>query len=211
MSKQYLDRDGLQIVANKTEKKFRYDAMPPAGSSFEGKIIQYVGTTTPNYKQGFFYTSVEDSGNWSWEVVNVSEGLEHWIGTQAEYEAQKENIPDGAIIALTDEIDTTYDYGRYSTDEVVTGQRWVDNKPIYRKVFTGLSLTLTTSWTQVPSIDTSEIDNIIHSDGITTGGAAITVDASPRASYPDYYLSLEAPLSPAPLGILILEYTKTTD
>ena len=58
----------------------------------------------------------------------------HWIGTQAEYDSQKANIPNGAIVALTDEEDTTYDHGKYSTVETVTGQRWIDGKPIYRKV-----------------------------------------------------------------------------
>ena len=60
---------------------------------------------------------------------------EHWIGTQAEYEAQKTNIPAGTIVALTDDEDTTYEHGKYATVETVTGKRWIDGKPIYRKVF----------------------------------------------------------------------------
>jgi len=70
------------------------------------------------------------------QLIKSSEQV-HWIGTQAEYEAQKANIPDGAIIALTDEEDTTYEHGKYATVETVTGKRWIDGKPIYRKVFTG--------------------------------------------------------------------------
>lgn len=62
---------------------------------------------------------------------------EHWIGTQAEYNAQAANIPAGTIVALTDDEDTDYDHGKYALVETVTGKRWYNGKPIYRKVFIG--------------------------------------------------------------------------
>ena len=71
----------------------------------------------------------------------IKRGLqEHWIGTMAEYEAQKANIPAGTIVALTDDEDTEYDHGKYSTVETVTGQRWINGKPIYRKVIPWTSI-----------------------------------------------------------------------
>lgn len=88
----------------------------------------------------------------------------HWIGTQAEYDAQKSNIPAGAIVALTDEEDTTYDHGKFSTVETVTGMRWVDGKPIYRKVITGnlgsvTSSAYTSVWVKL-GVEVNEIIDI---------------------------------------------------
>ena len=97
----------------------------------------------------------------------------------------------------------------YSTSEVKTNDTWIDGKPIYRKVVSGLNMTLTTAW-QASTIDSSVIDNIIYAKGITGGGAVFTVNASPRA-LGDGHVALESALSPNVLAMLILEYTKTTD
>lgn len=61
----------------------------------------------------------------------------HWTGTHAEYEVQKDNIPAYAILHFTDDYDDRVQVGIYSTEETKTGELWIDNKPIYRKVLTG--------------------------------------------------------------------------
>ena len=49
----------------------------------------------------------------------------------------------------------------YSTTEQKTGQKWIDGKDIYCRVFTGLSITTNTSW-QDTGIDISNVDTIIN-------------------------------------------------
>ena len=61
----------------------------------------------------------------------------HWTGTHAEYEAVKDTIPAYAILHFTDDYDENVQVGIYSTEETKTGELWIDNKPIYRKVLTG--------------------------------------------------------------------------
>ena len=48
--------------------------LPAASASEEGKIYQFVGTTTASYTNGYFYKCVSDGGNpatYSWTQVNV--------------------------------------------------------------------------------------------------------------------------------------------
>lgn len=48
--------------------------MPTANAYNLGQIIQYTGTTTSDYTNGFFYKCTESSGAYSWETVNVQSG-----------------------------------------------------------------------------------------------------------------------------------------
>ena len=119
------------------------ETLPTASASEVGNIYEFVGTTTANYINGRFYRCVSDGAStptYTWEEVDLGDGTPHWSGTRAEYEAQKDSIPEGAYVALTDDIDSTYESGDYSLNEVNTGKRWIDGKPIYRKVFTDIPL-----------------------------------------------------------------------
>lgn len=52
---------------------FRYSTMPTAGSSLEGKIVQYIGDSDGTYQQGSFYectASTETSGAYVWAKVS---------------------------------------------------------------------------------------------------------------------------------------------
>jgi hypothetical protein len=53
----------------------RVATMPTAGADYVGDIVQYVGTTTASYTNGYFYKCVEDSSTnpstYSWEQANV--------------------------------------------------------------------------------------------------------------------------------------------
>ena len=55
----------------------QYETMPTAASAIEGKIVQYIGTTTttaPIYTNGYFYKCVESSetaGTYLWEEIDV--------------------------------------------------------------------------------------------------------------------------------------------
>jgi len=89
---------------------------------------------------------------------------EHWIGTQAEYNAQAANIPAGTIVALTDDEDTDYDHGKYALVETVTGKRWIDGKPIYRKVFV-VTNSATTAHSESIPLGFTDIDTVVSLTG----------------------------------------------
>lgn len=44
----------------------QYDTMPTPSSSNEGQILQYIGTTTSNYTNGYFYECINDGGTYKW-------------------------------------------------------------------------------------------------------------------------------------------------
>lgn len=50
----------------------KFDTMPTADSSMEGKVVQYIGTTDSTYTKGYFYECVYDSGttSYSWEAIS---------------------------------------------------------------------------------------------------------------------------------------------
>lgn len=157
----------------------------------------------------------------------------HWIGTQAEYDSQKANIPNGAIVALTDEEDTTYDHGKFSTNETVTGQRWIDGKPIYRKVFV-ITNSATTAHSESIPLGFTDIDTVVlltgnmiskgSNQGITrslpfcyygtldwTVGLTV-IDNTASSEKNTVYIQVGASAAAtADKYIVTLEYTKTTD
>ncbi len=55
----------------------QYSTMPAVTSTDAGKIVQFVGTTTSTYTNGYFYKCVEDSenpGTYKWDAVSVQAG-----------------------------------------------------------------------------------------------------------------------------------------
>ena len=84
------------FVGGSVNKEIQYDSMPIASSTNLGQIVQYVGTTTATYTNGYFYKCTEVSGIYGWTRVNVqpynepgvipvdpidTEGLNIWIET----------------------------------------------------------------------------------------------------------------------------------
>ena len=51
----------------------QYDTMPPASSTNEGQILQYIGTTTSNYTNGYFYQCINDGGVYKWVEKSVQD------------------------------------------------------------------------------------------------------------------------------------------
>lgn len=47
----------------------QFSAMPTASADYLGRVIQYVGITTTNYKSGYFYKCVLNGSTYSWETV----------------------------------------------------------------------------------------------------------------------------------------------
>ncbi len=51
----------------------QYDTMPTPSSSNEGQILQYIGTTTSNYTNGYFYECINDGGVYKWVEKSVQD------------------------------------------------------------------------------------------------------------------------------------------
>lgn len=86
MPKQFLDEEGLAIVATKVNEKLKVvDAMPSTPTS--GQVVLYVGATTTNYTQGGIYLY---SGT-AWVLISTADVdltpyKKIFTGTKAEWE-----------------------------------------------------------------------------------------------------------------------------
>lgn len=135
-----------------------------------------------------------------------------WTGTQAEYEAQASQIADDTVVLITDDEEHTQAFDIYSTDEHVVG-KWIDGKPLYRKVIkitSDINLTADT-WVST-GISAPNIDRIIRTDLVNQSPANVIVSSAIQNSM----WSLNSPRTIQVTGAstdwrLILEYTKTTD
>lgn len=101
--------------------------------------------------------------------------------------------------------DIVVDKNTYATNETIVG-KWIDGKPIYRKVFTSLT-TITTGWSNL--VDKGDVETITHADyaistsGVRNGFMQVRV-------YEDYVQVSTSAQNSGVVGIY-LEYTKTTD
>lgn len=51
----------------------QYDTMPTPSASNEGQILQYIGTTTLSYTNGYFYQCINDGGVYKWIEKSVQD------------------------------------------------------------------------------------------------------------------------------------------
>ena len=96
----------------------------------------------------------------------------------------------------------------YSTTEEKTGGTWIDGKPIYRKVFTGLEFGETTNAYTTTGASLPDADKLINAYSIANDGAIITHFIGYVLSYGVIYYWTETPW--VNQNYLIVEYTKTT-
>ena len=82
--------NSVELDGNKTSSDLelqdvmQFSTMPTASASNLGKIVQYTGTTGNTYTNGYFYECVSDGENtptYSWEQVNVQDGVSYTAGT----------------------------------------------------------------------------------------------------------------------------------
>lgn len=138
-----------------------------------------------------------------------------WTGTQAEYEAQASQIADDTVVLITDDEERTQAFEIYSTDEQVIGT-WIDGKPLYRCVLTGLSISMpsTSSWSSVFA-ETLNINDIIHCDFYDASNVVNTIKLNiEQVQVLNGGIRFEnstSILSGRTITRAILEYTKTTD
>lgn len=98
----------------------------------------------------------------------------------------------------------------YSTSEVNTGKKWIDGKPIYRKVtvFSSLLTVQSNTWTTT-EVSNSGIETIINISGINEYGANFPIAGTRDQG--DYIKILSYRNHDITVETLILEYTKTTN
>lgn len=99
----------------------------------------------------------------------------------------------------------------YSTTETLTGGKWIDGKPIYRKTWTGLDYNYTAhSWVTIPNVTINNLDKIVGGFSIRSSDGAYLSGMGFRKTGTNavQYLNSEGFSA---TDILILEYTKTTD
>lgn len=157
----------------------------------------------------------------------------HWTGTHAEYEAQKDNIPAYAILHFTDDYDENVQVGVYSTEETKTGEIWIDNRPIYRKVFVVTNTLAVAGTLNIPTGVIGGIDRVVNLYGTSisrTTHANVGVqrilpfghygsnpdawacNMSYRKTNNDFILQEGASISDETASYTFtVEYTKTTD
>ena len=129
-------------------------------------------------------------------------------------------VQDGNMHAVTS--NAVADGLSYSIDEVKTGGKWIDGKPIYRKVINFGALPNAT--TKVVSFDNINADTFVNIEGIVmdNSGSVITI---PYASVSDSTWSIAIFINSSSVSIstgtvdrseytkcyVTIEYTKTTD
>ena len=143
-------------------------------------------------------------------------GTELPIGTEVDYDGS--TVPSGWV-----EIDD------YSTSEVNTGKKWIDGKPIYRKVLTGTTTTVDTAINIPHGISNYEYIMIDNKSFVkSTSGSntfILPINCPPNTSSDYNKRPVRAYVSNNNISIyiggyngyssydyaIILEYTKTTD
>lgn len=135
------------------------------------------------------------------------------IGTIVEY--------DGTIVPTNWE-----KVNDYSTEEVKTGETWIDGKPIYRKIFVGNWISNTLAWTNLVKGNISNCDTVISIKGLIKNPRSGDNIPIPSYENTNYFANIMYNQSDDYIKcflngwtynafkmtyIIVLEYTKTTD
>lgn len=218
----FVDKNALNRIIIKTERIFRFATMPAASAEYVTNLVQYIGTSNVNYTNGFFYRSILNGTDYEWRQVNIqpNDDIPHWSGTKAQYNADPSAVPVGTYITFIDDADTNYESGIYSTDEVRTGKKWLNGKPIYRKCF--YAANISAAGPVLFGSITQDLEDITLSTGTWNDGAASpmvipmgveynSVSASPRVDIANGNLFLDKTAGTLTRVNVTLEYTKSTD
>lgn len=209
----YLDISGVRKIASLTERMFRFKVMPDAAARWEGKLIQYIGPTNATYHRGYFYTCVDNAGTYEWQRTDTQPNgdIVLWDGTHAQYEVEKDGIPEGAYLNFTDDYDSNVEVGVYSTRETKTGELFLD-KPVYRKVFlftTPVTLTANTWGTLTTGMTELNVKKLVKAvplsprNGSCVVNDLVQINGDALQLYPTGY--------GITIDCITIEYTKVTD
>ena len=147
------------------------------------------------------------------QLNEMPTNVEKIYPTKADAEAALANgdIADGEFVSTVDTVADTGDkfnksYLSYSTEETLTGGTWIDGKPIYRKVLTGLHYSLTGASWNATNIDMTGIETLVNIIPFNTGRAQTGFYTSIMNNKLQVYVTSNADWGWN--GPLVLEYTK---
>ena len=61
----------ISLINSNKQKIMQFDTLPIASASNVDDIVQYTGTSNPNYINGYFYKCVLDGSSYKWENIEV--------------------------------------------------------------------------------------------------------------------------------------------
>ena len=158
------------------------------------------------------------------ELITLANGTRMWIGTKTAHDlaVQQGTMPNNCMVCITDDA-AGEEAWEYSTSETNTGKKWIDGKPIYRKVVECGALPDSTT-KRIPT-GVSNLETLIDIKGTAySSDAAIplpfidlaNISSQIRIYYESSTLSVALSTSrdyaqAYPSVIAIIEYTKNTD
>ena len=222
----YVSNTVLQTSLSEKEDKFKYSSMPTANEDYLNKIVQYIGTTTQDYTNGYFYKCVSDGEStptYSWTQTNVQSGGNSDAVTISYQDfkqlsqAEKDNgntyfIHDANLVSNFTVMGNRFDKANiYDTTERMIG-RWIDGKPIWQK--TWINVTIGTTLL-------TDVDTIVSVEGMNLESNNQWYNVNGNSQYTGTYSELISgtlkiknvgnSYSGVAIEHVTIQYTKTTD
>lgn len=160
----------------------------PTSTSFKNLDLMEVSQVDENSLSG--YTSVKKTMNQIGDKLNNS--IEYAIDL---------NTTDKKIIGAINEVKGKSDY--FESEKAIGV--WIDDKVIYRRVVTGLSLSTTADTWLETNIDASNISAFIKGRLLDSSGQSFICSLG----FSNSKVAINMPIARNNLSTLILEYTKT--
>ena len=154
----------------KTGDDIQVSTIPTAAADLEGKIVQFIGTTTGSYTNGYFYKCVEGSTSGTYEWVNIdimdsgdTNVQSNWNQTDDSADDYIKNKPTLGTAAALDVPAT----GNASSSEVVKGNdsRLSDSRTPTAHTHTKSEIT------DFPTLGTAAVKN--STNAVTSGSTAL--------------------------------------
>ena len=188
-----------------------------------GGLVVTAATYSVNFIKSYYtYSCLGCStgygNNYSSQVFGFYDS-KHLALTWENYSGWAHNVSHITVTGIRDKVsDAEKNFNKYSTTEEVIGT-WVDGKPIYRKCF---NYTATTGEVIVADLSSLNIDTVCHMYGNFKDGNALiesipfylhsAYTVTPFYKLADKSLRLTVNISNlSGTGVVIIEYTKTTD
>ena len=124
-------QDAIDEVNTKAEMGSQIAVLPTASSTVAGKIYQYIGTTTVDYINWYFYKCVESSTPGTYEWINID--VQNWVAANVSYDNTNSGLVATNVQAAIDEVNSKVSYPQRSTMPTASASE-VDN--IYQFVWT---------------------------------------------------------------------------
>lgn len=197
----------------------------PASPS-NGEAVLYIGTASGGLKTGgiyqyqvsewvlisyaesFTFNSDDFDVDTTTSTVSLAAERRVYNGTKAVWDTLSvaEKTQYGAT-AFTDDGDTGADV--YSTDETLTNKVWIDDKPIYRKVFTmSESQVNANTWYTIGSVSSLNISKLTFGQVLATQSDTSLAPAFFQVTSGNLQIYIPASIY---VDGCYIEYTKTTD